>query len=82
VAERIWKAGRGVQQGFGKFKCNNKLNPSGGGGTRTSFLASNEISSIANGSSDSPAQSFHETPSMPGISFPGSSLNKGGKNAS
>jgi hypothetical protein len=32
VAERIWKAGRGVQQGFGKFKCNNKPNPSGGDG--------------------------------------------------
>ncbi len=31
VANRIWKAGRGMRQSFGKFKCNN-LNPNGGGG--------------------------------------------------
>ncbi|CAK9271392.1 unnamed protein product [Sphagnum jensenii] len=81
VADRIRKARRDARQGLGKFKCN-KSNPSDGGGTRASSLTSNEISSIANGSSDPPAQGSCEAPSVPSTFLSGSSLNKGGKNAS
>jgi len=81
VANKIRKAGRGAQQGLGKFKCS-KLNPSGGDGARTSSPTSNEISSIANGSSDPLAQGFREAPSVPNTFLPRSSLSKGGKNTS
>ncbi|CAK9215899.1 unnamed protein product [Sphagnum troendelagicum] len=81
VADRIRKAGCGTRQGLGKFKCN-QPNPSGSGGARASFSTSNEISSIANGSSNPPAQGSCEAPSTPSTSLSGSSLSKGGKNAS
>jgi len=81
MADRIRKVGCGAHQGLGKFKCS-KSNPSGGGSARASSPTSNEISSITNGSSDSPAQGSCEAPSVPSIFLPGSSFSKGGKNAS
>jgi len=45
VADRIWKVGRGLRQGVGKFK--NKLNPNGG--DAHSFVPiSSELSPFAN----------------------------------
>jgi hypothetical protein len=79
VAYMIWKARRGARLGLSKFKCN-KLNLSSGNGARAPSPTSNEISSIANGSSNSLAQGFHEAPSVPSTSLLGSSFIKGGKN--
>jgi hypothetical protein len=79
MADKIQKARRGARQGLGKFKCN-KLNLSSGSGARASSPTSNEISFIANGSSDPLAQSSREAPSVPNTFLPGNSLSKGGKN--
>ncbi len=79
MADKIRKAGCGARQGLGKFKCS-KANPSSGGGARTFSPTSNEISSIANGSSDPPAQGSCEAPSVPNTFLPISLLSKGGKN--
>jgi hypothetical protein len=81
VADRIWKAGCGAQQGLDKFKCNNP-NPSGSSGAQASTLTSNENSFLANGSFDLSARGSHKALFAPSFPLLGSSLNKEGKNAS
>jgi len=50
VVDRIRKAGRSVQQGFGKHKSNKRNPNSGSSGTPASSKSSNEVTTSANGS--------------------------------
>jgi len=47
-ADKIWKAGRSAQQGFGKFKSGKRNPNDGGGGAPASPKSSNEVTTSAN----------------------------------
>jgi hypothetical protein len=79
IAYRIRKVGRGVRLGLRKFKSNK---PSSGdsGNVKAFFLASKEVLSATNGSSDSPEQGSYEALAVPSTLLPESLPNKKGKN--
>ncbi len=71
--------GRDARLGLGKFKSN-KMSFGSGGGAKGFFLASKEVSSATNGSSDLLEQGSCEAPAAPSTLLPESLPSKKGKN--